>query len=300
MRCLSSEDSRLTSRARCDSSEPVHHGGNGEPLVALAPLAALVHRAPFLYFRQSFDPPRRSHVSLTDPLGSTRSSDRPRAHGGTSETEIAIFRATERLLADVPLHELSVAQIIGAAGISRATFYFYFSSKFAVLSGLLARVTDEIFEVVQPFVQRDDAVAPEEALADSLEAAVVLWQNHRPALRAIHEHWNTTAELRSLWISVVERFTEAVAAEIDRERKTGLAPVGPDSRQVAAALLWGTEQCLYIAGLGVDKNLPSETETLAPLTAMWVGTLYGSVTNGGNGPAQAKRARSARAKSTRR
>ena len=235
-------------------------------------------------------------MSLSDPLASTRSTDRPRAHGGTSETELAIFQAAERLLAEVPLHEVSVAQIIAAAGISRATFYFYFSSKFAVLSGLLARVMDEIFDVVQPFVQRDADVAPDRALTDSLEAAIALWQNHRPALRAIHEHWNTTPELQSLWISVVERFTEAVAAEIDRERDAGLAPPGPDSRQVAAALLWGTERCLYVAGLGVDPNLPSEIETLAPLTAMWVGTLYGGATARGNGPTGAKRARTSRTK----
>src|SRR5258708_21070635 len=140
-----------------------------------------------------------------DPLAATRGADRPRAHGGTSETEVAIFEATERLLADVPLHDLSVAQIISAAGISRATFYFYFRSKFGVVSGLLARVMDEIFTVVQPFIQRPDGVRPEDALRDSLSAAVSTWASHRPALRAIHEHWNTTDELRNLWIAVVDR-----------------------------------------------------------------------------------------------
>jgi AcrR family transcriptional regulator len=55
---------------------------------------------------------------------------RPRAHTGEQDAEKAIFEATERLLAEQPLHELSVAQIITAAGLSRATFYHYFSSKF--------------------------------------------------------------------------------------------------------------------------------------------------------------------------
>jgi AcrR family transcriptional regulator len=215
-------------------------------------------------------------VNEPDPLAATRSVDRPRSHEGTSETEIAIFDATERLLAEVPLHDLSVAQIIAAAGISRATFYFYFSSKFAVVSGLLARVMEEIFEVVQPFTQRDEDVAPEEALKDSLSAAVALWASHRPALRAIHEHWNTTEDLRTLWTGVVERFTEAVGDEIDRERKAGLASTGVDSRQIAATLLWGTERCLYVAGLGVDRNLPDEASALAPLMALWTGALYAS------------------------
>jgi AcrR family transcriptional regulator len=219
------------------------------------------------------------------PLAATRGSDRPRAHGGTSETELAVFAATERLLSELPLHDLSVADIIGEAGISRATFYFYFSSKYAVVSGLLARVMGEIYETVQPFVERSADVEPQAALRNSLEAAIVLWASHRPALRAIHENWNATDELRALWTSVVEQFTIAVGAELDRERKAGLAPPGPDSEALAAALLWGTERCLYVAGLGVDPRLPSETETLEPLMAIWTGAMYG-----GPGGAGAKRA----------
>jgi AcrR family transcriptional regulator len=200
---------------------------------------------------------------------------------------MAVFAATETLLADVPLHDLSVADIISAAGISRATFYFYFSSKFAVVSGLLARVMDEMFDVVQPFVQREEDVPPEDALRQSLEAAVGLWASHRPALRAIHEHWNTTEELRSLWTSVVARFTEAIAAEIERERSVGLAASQGDSMAVAAALLWGTERCLYVAGLGVDRHLPDEQGTLEPLMTIWRGALYG----GGQGAATKPRPR---------
>jgi AcrR family transcriptional regulator len=218
---------------------------------------------------------RRRAALDASPLAATRAGDRPRAHGGTSEVELAVFVATERLLADVPLHDLSVADIIAEAGISRATFYFYFSSKYAVVSGLLARVMGEIYEVVQQFVQRPADVEPQAALRNSLQAAIALWASHRPALRAIHEHWNATDELRSLWTSVVEQFTLAVAAELDRERKARLAPPGSDSKALAAALLWGTERCLYVAGLGVDARLPTETETLEPLMAIWTGAMYG-------------------------
>lgn len=215
-------------------------------------------------------------MTEADPLAATRSVDRPRAHGGTSETEVAIFDATERLLREVPLRDLSVAQIIAAAGISRATFYFYFSSKFAVVSGLVARVSEEIFEVIRPFTERADTIAPDHALHQSLSAAVALWGSRRPALRAVHEHWNTTDELRTLWIGVVRRFTEAVAGEIDRQRAAGLARDGAPSHQVAATLLWCTQACLYVAGTGADPNLPDEQSLLPPLMTVWSGTLYGS------------------------
>jgi TetR/AcrR family transcriptional regulator, ethionamide resistance regulator len=219
-----------------------------------------------------------------DPFEASRGADRPRAHGGTSDAERAIFEATERLLVDVPLHELSVAQIIGAAGVSRATFYFYFSSKFAVVTGLLAQVMEEIFGTVQPFVEREEGQDPETALRKSLQESTRVWAAHRKALGAVMEHWHAVPELRALWLGVVQRFSSAVAAEIDRERKAGLAPPGPDSRQVAAALIWGTERCLYVAGLGVDENIPREEDLVEPLMALWLGGLYG-----GQAPPKASR-----------
>jgi TetR/AcrR family transcriptional regulator, ethionamide resistance regulator len=208
-------------------------------------------------------------------LEASRGSDRPRTHGGGSDAERSIFQATEQLLAEVPLHELSVAQIISAAGVSRATFYFYFSSKFAVVTGLLAQIMDEIFQVVQPFVSRADGQDPESALRQSLQDSTKLWAAHRPALGAVMEHWHAVPELRVLWLGVVQRFAAAVAAEIDREREEGLAPPGPDSRHIAAALIWSTERCLYVAGLGVDENIPREEDLVEPLLALWLGGVYG-------------------------
>jgi AcrR family transcriptional regulator len=205
-----------------------------------------------------------------------RASDRPRAHEGSTETEIAVFEASERLLAQEPLSELSVAQIIQEAGISRATFYFYFSSKYAVLAGLMARVSDEIFQVIQPFVQREESVQPKDALRDSLTASVDLWRRHGPAMRAMHEHWNTTDQLRTLWVGVVERFKEAIVSELDRQCEAGLAHPTCDTRLLSSLLLWSTAQCLYVAGLGVDPSLPDEEAALPGLLALWSSSIYGS------------------------
>jgi AcrR family transcriptional regulator len=212
----------------------------------------------------------------------SRGADRPRAHAGDSDTEQAIFDATERLLAEVPLHDLSVAQIIEEVGTSRATFYFYFSSKYAVVTGLLARVTDEIYEVMQPFVRRRSDAVAEQPLRESLEAAATVWGAHRASLRAVMEHWHAVPELETLWLGVVRRFASGLAIDIERERAAGLAPDGIDSRQLADALIWGTERCMYVAGLGADKNLPSESAIVEPLLALWLGTIYGPRTDVGD------------------
>jgi AcrR family transcriptional regulator len=218
-------------------------------------------------------PPERT--SRGGGLAATRDHDRPRAHDGTSAAESAIFAATEALLAEGSLQDLSVAQIIGEAGLSRATFYFYFGSKFAVAASLLARVTDEIFEFVQPYVNRRPDGDPCEALTQSMQAAIEVWGRHRPILSAAHEHWSTNEEIGQQWMAGVELFTDAIAAQIERDRSGGLAPAGPGPRQLAATLLWGTQHCLYAAGLGVDEDLAGEQAVLEPLAAIWTRSIYG-------------------------
>lgn len=209
-----------------------------------------------------------------------RIRDRPRPHEGTSDAETAIFEATERLLSEHSLQDLSVAQIIAEAGLSRATFYFYFGSKYSVAASLLARITDEIFEFVQPYVNRSPEVEPREALGQSLQAAIEIWERHRPTLRATLQHWSTDDEIGRQWVAGVELFKQAIAAQIERDRSTGLAPDGPDPRKLAAALLWGTQHSLFAAGLGVDADMTDEKSAFEPLIAIWSRAIYGDAAGG--------------------
>jgi AcrR family transcriptional regulator len=208
--------------------------------------------------------------------GQTAAGDLRRARERSADTRTQIFAATEELLERVPLHDLSVAQIIDEAAISRATFYAYFSSKFDVVAGLLTKVTDDVYEVARIFIERADEQPPDEALRRALEATARLWGTHRSALRAAVEHWHSVAELRTMWLGVVARFTEAIAGEVDRQRAAGLAPTGIDARELTSVLLWATERSFYISGLGVESPLRSEGHTVAALYAVWHGAIYGA------------------------
>ena len=111
------------------------------------------------------------------------SRDRPREHNRSSDAEQAILHATEQLLARTSLHELSVAQIISAAGISRATFYFYFSSKFAVLTTLVDRAIGEIFKVSQQFIDGTSELPTELAMRQRIQASAAIWEANRACCR---------------------------------------------------------------------------------------------------------------------
>lgn len=197
---------------------------------------------------------------------------------GAAPAADTIFAATTRLLdrtAFSDISDISVADILDEAGVSRATFYFYFSSKFSVLSGLLERAMDDIFETVQPFLARSDADSPEEALERSIRAVTRAWHRHRVVLRAVAHHWHADPGLHDLWLSIVERFVSAGAEEIERERAAGKISSTESGRKLASALFWGTERVLYIAGSGLEPSMADEESAVGPLLAIWRGTLYG-------------------------
>jgi AcrR family transcriptional regulator len=209
-------------------------------------------------------------------LVATRGSDRPRRRDGSSGIEERIFTATEELLGEIGLVELGAAEICRRADVARGTFYFYFSSKYAVVAGLLAQVMDEIFEAMLPFAARQNT-SPVQALHDGLSAGWEVWRRHRLLLRATCEHWASVDELRELWLSVMGRFTEAIAHEIDRERSAGLASEGIDSRRLASMLIWSAERHAYVAGLGLDPELPNETAIFKDVLEFWTRAIYGVI-----------------------
>jgi AcrR family transcriptional regulator len=187
----------------------------------------------------------------------------------------SIYAATARLLERTAFNDISVAQILDEANVSRATFYFYFSSKFTVLSGLLENAMNDIFVTVQPFLARSPEIPPEDALKRSLRNVTRAWHRHRPVLQAVTHHWHSDPELKALWLRIVERFVTAGAAEIERERAAGEITSTVPARTLASILFWGTERVLYIAGLGIEQTLPDEEAAVEPLVNLWHGTLYG-------------------------
>jgi TetR/AcrR family transcriptional regulator, ethionamide resistance regulator len=203
----------------------------------------------------------------------------PDTKSGSPDTERAILDATRALLDEVPLGRLSVAQIIEAAGTSRATFYFYFGSKSAVVAALVKRAIAEIYEVSRPTLYAPDSPPRPEALAERVRESTRIWDTHRAVLRATVENWNSHPELRTLWVEMISGLTEAIATELNAERVAGRAPPGPDARGLAAMLAWATERCMYVIGLDLPGTLGERDSMLSALTWMWVLAMQGVPTS---------------------
>lgn len=191
-----------------------------------------------------------------------------------SRAETAILDATEQLLRDRPLHQISVADIIDAAGVSRTSFYTYFASKTAVIADALRQVMDQVMVAVHPLHAHVDGDL-ESAIRISLQQWVEVGTTHGALLRTVSEEWPHDDELRALWFQTIETVTAGTARVIRAARAEGQAPAGADPRALAACLMWGYERVLHVALVGEAQGLPGPEAIVEPLTQMMVGGLYG-------------------------
>lgn len=181
--------------------------------------------------------------------------------------------ATEQLLKERALNQLSVADIIDTAGVSRTSFYAYFPSKTAVIAACLRQVMDQVMVAVRPFHTQAGGDT-ETAIRLSLRQWVEVCKTHGALLRTVSEEWPHDEMLRALWFEMLETVTAGTAKVIRGARTSGQAPAGADARALAACLMWGYERVLHVALVGAP-GLPDPDAIVEPLAQMMVGGLYG-------------------------
>ncbi len=192
----------------------------------------------------------------------------------------AILEATEQLLAHRRFDELSVADILSAAQIARASFYFYFESKYAVLAELVRRAVKQAQTVAQPWVE-EGAESPERTLREGTRQGLQLWMKHAPVLRAIVENWRSDERLATLWMEMMEGFTTVATRRIEHDRATGRAPrTDVDAFTLASTLTWMSERIYYLAAIG-HPAFRDEQQVIDVLTDVWLSVIY-------NGPPSTK------------
>lgn len=199
---------------------------------------------------------------------------RPRS-AEARDVRAAILDAAEQLLADRRFDELAVAEILEAAQASRASFYFYFENKHAVLAELVRRAVGAGLQAAEPWVDRAAGVPPRASLRQGTQAGVRLWRDKAPVLRAIVENWRTDEALSELWTELMQSFTDAAVERIERDRQAGLTPQTTlDTRLIASALTWLGERLYYLAAIGIPP-FDDDQRLVDALTEIWSATVYG-------------------------
>lgn len=190
----------------------------------------------------------------------------------TTAIEDTIFAATEELLNEMPFSELTVADILERAGVSRTTFYRYFTSKELVVSAMLRVLHMDSVGLMRPWWGRGGRT-PMEGMTEALTAAADYWARHRALMRACSESWHSGPEIGEPYVALLDNYVADIANQIDQERRIGAAPPGADSRMLALFLAWGCERMFYMAGFGVFGP-ELEMAIVDAVVAIWMSTIY--------------------------
>ncbi|WP_213576623.1 TetR/AcrR family transcriptional regulator [Rhodococcus sp. USK13] len=200
---------------------------------------------------------------------------RPRAHDGQRGAEVAVFEATEQLLQETSMQDLTVAQIIKRAGLSRANFYHYFASKYDVLVAMIARLFGDAYSEAVPW-QAPPGRTRAKSMDASLRGTIDMWSGHGGVICAAVEQMHSVPAVAAAWKVMLEQFVGAVAEQITHERANGAAPDGAPAEMIATMLVGGVERTFYVGSKGLDERLPSAESAVESIVALTFAAIYGN------------------------
>ena len=190
------------------------------------------------------------------------------------ERQEAILETAESLLATRGLDDISIEELATGAGISRPTFYFYFSSKDEVLLALLDRVIHEVQTRVAS-LPRDFAADPATTWRRSIGAFVDVFAAHRAVAVAVLSARARNAEVHDLWATSMRSWADYTTEVIVDERARGAAPGGIDARDLALSLNLMNERVLSDTFSG-DAPAVDHERALDVLATIWLRSIDGT------------------------
>ena len=158
-----------------------------------------------------------------------------------ADTEQRILDGTIELLdAGASLGGLSVNRIVGAAGVSRATFYLHFADKRALVNRLAETELVEFQRVTATFLAEPEAGRDE--LATTTAELVALWRDHAGVLSSLIESAESDADTRENWQRVVQAVAASIAPAL-RERRPDLDE--PLVLTLSEIIAWTGERAMH-------------------------------------------------------
>ena len=214
---------------------------------------------------------------VTTSAASQTSRGRRSARPSGDDRELAILTTLERLLEDHPLNEISVDDLAKGAGISRPTFYFYFASKEAVLLTLLDRVINEADSALQALGDDEPDGDGAAMCRTGINVFFETFGAHKAVARAGTAAMSSSAEVRELWSTFMQKWIVFSASVIEAERERGAAPTNLPALELATALNLLNERALFASFVGDQPCVP-EARVLDTLVHIWVSSIYGPLT----------------------
>jgi AcrR family transcriptional regulator len=171
--------------------------------------------------------------------------------------ERAILDTCEALLASKGYDAMTVGDIAQGAGITRGALYFYYGSKQEVVTALVARTVEHLWERSRVAAQAEE---PRPAIAAAMRRTVELWNEHGLVMRTAIDLSLTVPEIGALWNHTADLFIAAITNVLER---AGVEPgTAPDQASaMARALCWMIERTFYHASQESHDKLREASAT---------------------------------------
>ncbi len=179
--------------------------------------------------------------------------------------ERALLDAASRLLATGRFSDASVGDLAEEAEISRASFYFYFASKQALLASLIDEAVSDFNARIAGVLDTDVSSVPADAVRATVEAAAELWWEHRAILLASVELGTSIPEV---YERTMDNFAIVVAPTVELLQRHGRVPEAEsleDATRLVMILILMTERNFFdlVRGTPTEAERDALTERLA-------------------------------------
>ena len=128
---------------------------------------------------------------------------------------------------------MTVGAVMAGTTLSRPAFYQYFTDVHDLIVSLLRDIEAIMHQTANPWISGEGK--PIAALRESNRGVVETCVKHGPIIRAIVEAAPLDERLEQAWNSFMERWDDAVEAQIVAQQRDGLIPPF-DARRIANAL----------------------------------------------------------------
>ena len=187
-----------------------------------------------------------------------------------------IVAAATDLVRERPYGELSVDEVMRAAGIGRTIFYRHFDDLADLFMKAGAEAFGELYEAHRALVEAHLGDGPE-VVRMAIEPAVAVFERHGPLLRAMREVAAADADVAAAQEVMRQRFDDLLADAL-REMPSIAAHPPADLAQTARALNMLNTSYLVDA-FGREPRVSPET-AVQTLTEIWVAVIRRSSPNG--------------------
>ncbi|MFD4350354.1 TetR/AcrR family transcriptional regulator [Streptomyces coelicoflavus] len=171
--------------------------------------------------------------------------------------ERAILDTCETLLARKGYEAMTVGDIAQGAGITRGALYFYFGSKQEVVTALVARTVEHLWERSRATARTEE---PSPAVTAAMRRTVELWSEHGVVMRTAIDLSLTVPEIGELWRRTADLFITAITAVLERAGvETGSGP--EQAPAMARSLCWMIERTFYHASQESREQLETASAT---------------------------------------